>query len=160
MPAKKPKRMSFFLTQDPIRSLTKFVTRRNIETWVDARPGDRLLPIEKGQGLKAGESQKLLLPARWQIELVSCDERLIGDIDRADCILEGFPDMTPNDFVDMYAANSAKQVKTVRRFLFRYVRLSESGCVDHIVNPPVVKNDDELHSFLALRYKQWERKQL
>lgn len=52
-----PRRMSVFLTQEAVRAEIKTVTRRGHETWTDLAPGDRLVLIEKGQGLRKGEHQ-------------------------------------------------------------------------------------------------------
>lgn len=51
------RRMSFSATVPQMRAGTKTVTRRTPDTWTTLRPGDRLLAIEKGMGLKPGERQ-------------------------------------------------------------------------------------------------------
>lgn len=92
--------ISFFLTQAQILARTKRVTRR--VAWGAARPGMLLQPIEKGQGLKAGESvTKLGCP----IKLVSVRAEplslLITDpvYGATEAALEGFPDWTGQQFV-------------------------------------------------------------
>lgn len=53
-------RMSCFLTVDAVLDGTKTVTRRDPDTWQNLRPGVELVLIEKGQGLKLGEKQRVL----------------------------------------------------------------------------------------------------
>lgn len=50
-------RMSVSMTLDAVRERRKTVTRRHVDSWRNLHVGDRLLLIEKGQGLKRGEHQ-------------------------------------------------------------------------------------------------------
>ena len=94
----KPRRMSFFLTTRQILERTKTVTRRNVSTWTALKPGDRLIAIEKGQGLKAGEGHNVLA----LLEVVDVRVELLDDITAEDCAREGFPEMTPAEFCAFY----------------------------------------------------------
>lgn len=88
--------MSFFLTQQQLLSRTKDVTRRL--GWVGATKGDRIRAVEKGQGLKPGEKIKPLAV----IEVVSVRREPLKAITAEDVRREGFPCMTPKQFVEMF----------------------------------------------------------
>lgn len=92
------RRMSFFLTTAQVLARTKTVTRRAVSTWTKLGPGDRLLAIEKGQGLRAGEGHRVLA----LLEVVDVRVELLTDITYDDCKREGFPDLTPEQFVEFY----------------------------------------------------------
>lgn len=73
------------------RAGTKTVSRR--VNWLHARVGMQLMLVEKGQGLKPGESIVRIRP----VELIDVRRepinRLIDDLEygRRECVLEGFP---------------------------------------------------------------------
>lgn len=92
------RRMSCSLTIDAVGARTKTVTRRHITTWKNLRPGDRLTLIEKGMGLAKGERQVVLA----EVEVVSNTFVRLWDIDEDECAREGFPHMSPPDFIDMW----------------------------------------------------------
>lgn len=94
----KPRRMSFFLTTRQVLDRTKTVTRRSISTWSKLKAGDRLVAIEKGQGLKAGEGHHVLA----LLEVVDVRVELLDDITAEDCAREGFPEYSPAEFVAFY----------------------------------------------------------
>lgn len=93
--------ISFFLTKAQILAKTKRVTRRVGWEWAEA--GMLLQPIEKGQGLKAGET---IVRLGCPIILISVrPEPLTAMIvdpayGAAEAALEGFPDWTGQQFVD------------------------------------------------------------
>jgi hypothetical protein len=116
------KNISFALTQPQVSARTKTVTRRG--GWKSAIPGLRLRGVNKCQGLKAGEHPVELA----LIEVVSVRveplERMTlePEYGRAECILEGFPDMSPEDFVAMYCDHNAWLPGwPVTRIEFRYL---------------------------------------
>lgn len=100
MPAVLPKarRMSFFLTTRQVLVCEKTVTRRAVETWPQLKAGDRVVAIEKGQGLKAGEGHNVLA----LIEIVDVRVEPLDAITADDCAREGFPELTPAEFVAFY----------------------------------------------------------
>jgi hypothetical protein len=98
--------MSFMLTTEQIRQRTKTVTRR--VGWTFLKPGDLIRAVEKCQGLKKGEKMRELTILR--VEHVSREllsqimdgiSPSYGDIEVA---REGFPEMTPAQFVEMFCA--------------------------------------------------------
>jgi hypothetical protein len=60
----KARRMSFFLTTAQVLAHTKTVTRRDAGKWTTLKAGDKIVAIEKGQGLKVGQghTEELLRP--------------------------------------------------------------------------------------------------
>lgn len=89
------RRMSCSLTVAQVRDRSKTETRRVTWTWVGLKPGDRLTLIEKGMGLKKGEHQVVL----GEVEIVANDRVLLRDITQRQVVAEGFPHMTPSEFV-------------------------------------------------------------
>lgn len=114
--------MSFAMTTRQVRDGEKSVTRRL--RWVDLRVGTFLCAIVKGQGLKKGERVERLRV----IEVVSVRRELLSAIvqdlayGREECIREGFPDLTPAAFVDMFCLhNNCSPNALVTRIEFAYV---------------------------------------
>lgn len=91
-----PRNMSFMLTTAQMLNKTKTQTRRL--GWWNLKPNEILNAVEKCQGLKKGQKMikigKILVTER-RIEKLSA-------ITQADVIAEGFPDLTPAQFVDMF----------------------------------------------------------
>jgi hypothetical protein len=88
--------MSFMLTTAQIRNRTKTVIRRN--GWWFLKPGDVLNAVEKSQGLKKGEKIKHIC----QIRILSVRRENLHFITESECILEGFPGMSRNEFITMF----------------------------------------------------------
>lgn len=110
------KNMSFALTTQQFRDRTKTVTRRC--GWWGLKPGDRVMGVEKCQGIPKGEKIVRL----GEIEIVSVRREMLRDIRQDDCVLEGFPDMHPHNFVMMFmAANKCCDDEMINRIEFRYV---------------------------------------
>jgi hypothetical protein len=107
--------MSFFLTTAQIRARTKWVTRRL--GWADLKPGELVQGILKGQGIpKGGKIEKLDV-----IRCVSNTASVLNTITAEECVAEGFPGMTPGQFVAMFCeANGCREDAGVNRIEFRY----------------------------------------
>ena len=88
--------ISFALTKAQFLNGTKDVTRRL--GWATLGPGDTLRAVEKGMGLKKGEHPVVL----GVIEVVSVRRERLHEIAADDVRREGFPDMTPEEFVAMF----------------------------------------------------------
>lgn len=117
------RRISFFLTQDQILAKTKTVTRRLGWNWV--APGTLLQPIQKAQGLKAGQ-QHVLLGGPIRVisirpeRLTELTERL--EYGHAEAVLEGFPGWTGQQFVDFICKQPGVYPRrVVNRIEFAYV---------------------------------------
>lgn len=112
--------ISFMITPNQILDQSKTVTRRN--GWWGLNYGDILQPVRKGMGLKKGEKiEKLGGPIRvvfvWRerLDTISCIE----------CEREGFPNMTPAQFVEMFC-QSHKGVEprsVINRIEFEYMEV-------------------------------------
>lgn len=108
--------ISFMLTVQQFKDRTKTVTRRN--GWIFLKVGDQLMGCEKCQGLKKGEKINRLGP----IEVVSFRRESLDAITQEDVIREGFPEMTPADFVAMYTKhNKCKPSTIVTRIEYKYL---------------------------------------
>ncbi len=118
-----PRKISFSLTKPQFRARTKTVTRRT--GWWDLMPGDILDGCEKAMGLKKGEKVVVLGPIR----IISARAELLcaltdnPEYGRDECRLEGFPDLTPTEFVAMFCATHQKcdPNTEVNRIEFQYI---------------------------------------
>lgn len=97
--------ISFALTTEQVRNQTKDVTRRL--GWLRLKPGDVLQPVIKNMGLGAGEKiEKIATPVtvvatRQEPLRRMTDEQEYG---RRECQREGFPHLTPAEFITMFCA--------------------------------------------------------
>lgn len=111
-----PRNMSFALTTPQVEAQAKDVTRRF--GWWNLKPGDILTAVEKGMGLKKGEKIRKIAT----IEIVSVRAEPLEAITQEDCVREGFPEMTPAQFIDMLIAGTKKTPSSiVNRIEFRYL---------------------------------------
>ena len=111
-----PRNMSFMLTSDQIKNKTKTVTRRT--GWAFLKSDDIVNAVEKGMGLKKGEKVKRIC----QIRIVSTHVQGLFRITKEDCVKEGFPEMSPDDFIDMFCRyNKVWAMCPVNRIEFEYV---------------------------------------
>ena len=105
--------MSFALTTDQVLRRQKWVTRRF--GWAFLVPGDLVQPVVKAMGLRKSESvEKIggpicIVETRWEP---------LNAITPEDVVLEGFPGMSPAEFVEMLVKhyrlrNSAKPVNRI-----------------------------------------------
>lgn len=107
--------MSFFHTQDQIRARTKFETRR--VGWEFARPGMKVDAVLKSMGRKRNEP----LVYMGVIEFVEVEREPLNAITPSGCVLEGFPDLTPGEFVTMFCKHMHTwPKKEVTRIRFCY----------------------------------------
>lgn len=97
--------MSFFHTKEQILARTKTVTRRKgWEFLIDETPGYLIQPVEKGMGLRKGDT---IVKLGGPISLVGARrepyERMLDEPEygRSECIAEGFPDWTPERYVKL-----------------------------------------------------------
>lgn len=91
------RRMSVSMTLDAVRSQTKTVTRRHVDSWKTLKPGDRLTLIEKGMGLPKGAKQVVVC----EVEVVDVRVESIGMVSALEVVREGFDPMamTPWEFI-------------------------------------------------------------
>jgi hypothetical protein len=118
--------ISFSMTTEAVRNRTKTVTRRL--GWWNLQPGTVLQAVEKAQGLKKGEHVKPICLIRvvsvqheglYQIGNFELHE---GRSAEDEVKLEGFPDLMPSQFLDMFCkANKCTGFQGVNRIEFEYV---------------------------------------
>lgn len=123
--------MSFMLTTEQIRARTKTVTRRI--GWQFLKPGDLIRAIEKGQGLKKGETVKRLGVLRVVSVRREPLARMLADFDYGalEVQREGFADHpavmgSPHAFAEYFMcaqpAKTRPDVNTpITRIEFEYV---------------------------------------
>lgn len=112
--------MSFAMTIDQVIAEEKTVTRRF--GWWFLEPGDRIRPVRKTMGLKKGEKIKPLLPPGRCIEIVSTRSEPLNHITRADCVREGFPEMSPESFLAMIVRKyNCWAGEKINRIEFKYI---------------------------------------
>jgi hypothetical protein len=114
--------ISFALTTQQIRNQTKTVTRRL--GWKNAKPGQVLQAIVKGQGLKKGEHpEKLCKIVLLKVRREPLNRMEIEtDYGRQECRSEGFPAMQPGEFVDMFCEhNGCTPTTVITRIQFDYL---------------------------------------
>jgi len=109
---------------------SKTVTRRT--GWANLQPGMRLLAVRKAMGLKAGEKMQALC----EIEVVGVRRQALCCIDAEDCAREGFPHLSPEEFIKFFTAKvktpgmgARIDEITVTRIEFRKVPGSECVAV-------------------------------
>lgn len=120
--------MSFALTTQQVLDRTKTVTRRL--GWAFLKPGDHVQPVKKCQGLKPGESiEKIGGP----IQIESVRRETLSDIigkgqlGYIETHREGFPQMSPIQFVEMFCHHMrpCQQNWKITRIEFSYVAAPE-----------------------------------
>ena len=110
--------MSFSMTWPAILDRTKTVTRRRPDTWRNLKEGDRLQSIQKGMGLKKGET----VERGPVIEVVSIRVEQLDSITVADVRREGFKCDSRYWFLAMmHRELGLCSVADIRRIEFRYV---------------------------------------
>lgn len=90
--------MSVALTTDQVRRREKTVTRR--VGWTMIKPGDQLTLCPKVRGRRRGEPLERIVT----VEVVSVRREPLAAITVEDTEAEGFPHMTPGEFVDFFCA--------------------------------------------------------
>ncbi|WP_433622756.1 hypothetical protein [Nocardia sp. CA-120079] len=91
--------MSVSLTEPQVQARTKTVTRRL--GWQMLRGGDRLTLCRKVMGRKPGEP----LVRITDVEVVSIRREPLDAIEPDDVAAEGFPQMSPPEFIDFFRAS-------------------------------------------------------
>lgn len=108
--------MSFSMTTNQIIAGTKTVTRRF--GWWFLLPNDLVRPVRKAMGLKKGEK---IEPLRGPLRIVGTIAEPLYHMTDAECVLEGFPEMTAENFVEMLCHHyRCAQDETVNRIEFEY----------------------------------------
>ncbi|WP_236949366.1 hypothetical protein [Mycolicibacterium goodii] len=109
--------MSVMLTESQVVARTKDVTRRM--GWFFLNPGDRLTLCRKAMGRKRGEPLVRLV----DVEVVSVRREPLDSITAEDVVREGFPGMTPREFVAFFCSShkGCRPDSVVTRIEWRYL---------------------------------------
>lgn len=108
--------MSFAWTTPQARAKEKTVTRR--QAWWKLKPGTLIQQVEKGMGLKKGEKMVKIHVVR----IVAVELQVIFEVTQEDCVKEGFPELTPQAFVQFYCKGHGLDPTDVcNRIEFEYV---------------------------------------
>jgi hypothetical protein len=97
--------MSFALTTQQVRDKSKDVTRRL--GWLYLKPGEAFQPVMKCMGLRPGEKIERIgdavvtVSTRRELLRRMTDDQEYG---RDECRREGFPHLSPAEFVTMFCA--------------------------------------------------------
>lgn len=107
--------MSFAATTEQFRDGSKSVTRRC--GWTHARAGQRVLAVEKARAVRVEDRVELGI-----VEFVDVRREPLEAITAEDVVAEGFPGMTPEEFVTMFCRlNRCERNVSVTRIVFRRV---------------------------------------
>jgi hypothetical protein len=127
-----PRNMSFMMTSRQYQDRTKHVTRRL--GWWDVKTGELINGVLKAQGLKKGETVVTLGQHRVISARAEPLSRMIEfpEYGLVECHLEGFPELSPGEFVDMFcrAHNNCSLHTVVNRIEFDYVDGLAGGIID------------------------------
>lgn len=105
--------MSFALTEASLMSGLKDVTRRL--GWLTLKKGDWLVAVRKAMGIPKGERAERLC----MIHVRDVRRERLDLIDAVEVTREGFPDMTPRQFVEFFCdANGCKPSTEITRIEF------------------------------------------
>lgn len=111
-----PRLMSVALTEDAVRERRKTVTRRL--GWRHLKTGDSLTLCRKVMGRRQGEPIVRLA----DVEVVSVGFEPLSTITAEEVAREGFPDMTPAEFVAFFTASmKCGPDEPVNRIEWRYL---------------------------------------
>jgi len=94
------RRMSVALTKDQVIARTKDVTRRL--GWEFAKAGDEVILVSRVMGFKKGETAEVYAI----VKLREVRREPLNKITRADCVREGFPHLSPAEFVTMFCQHN------------------------------------------------------
>lgn len=109
--------ISFAITTKQFRDRSKTVTRRM--GWKGIKVGNRLQGVKKAMGLKKGEKIEVL----GIIEVTDVSFEPLNTITQEDVVKEGFPEMCPAEFVEMFCGTHKRCMPdtVVTRIEYRYV---------------------------------------
>lgn len=91
-----PRNMSFQMTTEQVRSRTKTVTRRM--GWSFLKAGEVVNAVNRCMGFKKGEHPVKLATIR----ITDVRREPLNTIGWNDCHYEGFPEMSPKEFIAFY----------------------------------------------------------
>lgn len=109
--------ISFTHTEAQILARTKTVTRR--KGWKNLKPGTLLQPVNKVQGFAKGEKPRKI---GGPIRVVSVRRESLERVSQRECVLEGFPELTPGKFLRLFwIINRCDLYTPITRIEFEFV---------------------------------------
>lgn len=121
--------MAVSLTEQAVRDRTKTVTRRL--GWKFAKAGDHIQLCRKVMGRKRPDGSVEPLDRIAVVELTNVFPVELGTITPADVAREGFPEMSPFEFVEMFCRQMRCTPETiVTRIEWRYLAPEEARSTD------------------------------
>jgi hypothetical protein len=117
-----PRLMSVALTEPQVRARSKTITRRL--GWLMLKPGDRLTLCRKVMGRRRGEPLERIT----DVEVVSVRREPLHAITKAEVALEGFPQMTPAEFVAFFCGThkGCTPGTEITRIRWRYLETGDA----------------------------------
>lgn len=108
--------MSVAFTEEAVRARRKSVTRR--KGWLMVKPGDVITLCRKVMGRKGAPLVRIV-----DVEVVSVRRERLDRIDADEVAREGFPDMTPAEFIRRFfvAPQGIQPADEVTRIEWRYL---------------------------------------
>lgn len=118
-----PRLMSVSLTEQQVRARSKTVTRRM--GWLMLQPGTRLTLCRKVMGRRRDEPLVRIV----DVEVLDVRRECLDAITPEEVAAEGFPDMTPAEFVEFFCAShkGCASTSTITRIQWRYLEGHDSG---------------------------------
>jgi hypothetical protein len=118
-----PRLMAVSLTETQVRNRTKTVTRR--AGWRMLRAGDQLTLCRKVMGRRPGEPIERIAA----VQVTSVRREPLDAITPSDVAAEGFPQMTPGDFVAFFCRThrNCGPGSEITRIEWRYLDSADTG---------------------------------
>ncbi|MFE3447079.1 hypothetical protein ACFXNW_28940 [Nocardia sp. NPDC059180] len=112
-----PRLMSVSLTERQVRERAKTVTRRM--GWRNVRQGERLTLCRKVMGRRRGKPLVRIV----DVEVLAVRREPLDAITPDEVVAEGFPEMTPDQFVDFFCDShtGCAPASEVTRIEWRYL---------------------------------------
>jgi len=127
--------LSVALTTPQVRSREKTVTRR--VGWRMLSAGDQLTLCPKVRGRRRGEPLERIVT----VDVVSVRREQLDAITPEDVVAEGFPEMTPAQFVDFFCSThrGVDATTEITRIEWAYPRVCRRcGCTDYAACETIV----------------------
>lgn len=117
-----PRLMSVAYTEEAVRARTKTVTRR--KGWTNLRVGERLTLCRKVMGRRKGEPLVRIV----DVEVLDVRRERLDAITDAEVALEGFPGMSPGEFIDRFfvVPQKIQPADEITRIEWVYVETQEA----------------------------------
>ena len=119
--------MSVALTTQAVRDRVKTQTRR--DGWLWLRAGDQLALCPKYRGVRRADRELITV-----VDVVTVRREPLGAISPADVAAEGFPELTPEEFVEFFCTThrGVRPSSEITRIDWAYPRICRGcGCTEY-----------------------------